>query len=502
MKIKTICLVFFILSCFFIHGCGSSDGGADITPKIAWLASGDQGAQSATFHVPMDSSHDDGTQISLALRRYPASGAKKGSIVLIPGGPGFSAVDYLDYFALTTLGISLRENFDLVAFDPRGVGHSTKVYCVDNPLPYVAIDRSPENALEYQILIGIVQDYTTRCAENSGDLLGHVSTMDVVRDMELIRQAMGEGKLNYIGLSYGTKIGALYADTYPLNVRAMVLDGVYSPSLTLLDFTLEQTAGYEKSLQAFLTSCAQNSTCRFGGGNPEQALTALMANLKHHPIPAGIERMLTYGKAQYGVMLGTYAQDYWPWLENALAAAAAGDGSQLLALTDAYFGRANDGSYPNAADALYAVTCTDSSPPSAAEVEAQIETVTRDYPFFGAMLMNDILYCTYWPAAPGMEPKTVRATGAPQIMVVGTTGDPATPYAWSQRLASELDSSFLVTFVAERHVAGGTNRCVDDRYEQYLLNPEKGFSDLTCTEDASVSKKSSFRLALPKIIRR
>lgn len=483
MKLKKFVLGLAILACFSLQGCSPGDGNADVAPAINWSASADQGAQSATFIVPMNTVSDDGTQISLALRRYPASGAKKGSIVLIPGGPGFSAVDYLDYFAFTSLGVSLRESFDLVAFDPRGVGHSTKVYCVDNPLPYVAIDRSPENEIEYQNMIATVQDYTARCAKNSGALLGHVSTMDVVRDMELIRQALGEGKLNYIGLSYGTKIGALYADTYPLNVRAMVLDGVYSPSLTLLDFTLEQTAGYEKSLQAFLTSCAQNSSCRFGGGNPEQALTAFMANLKHHPIPAGIERMLTYGKAQYGVMLGTYAQDYWPWLENALAAAAAGDGSQLLALTDAYFGRANDGSYPNAADALYAVTCTDSSPPSAAEVEAQIETVTRDYPFFGAMLMNDILYCTYWPAAPRLQPQMVNAVGAPQIMVVGTTGDPATPYAWSQRLASELDSSFLVTFVAERHVAAGTNNCVDERYEQYLLHPETGFSDLICSEE-------------------
>lgn len=480
VRLKRFVLAITILLIFFMYGCGSGDA-SHTTPKIDWSASTAQGAQSATFIVPMNTVNDDGSKISLALRRYQASGVKKGSIIFNPGGPGASAVDYLDYFAVTSLGQRLRENFDLVAFDPRGVGHSTIVRCVDNPLPYVSIDRNPQNELEYQLMIATVQDYTARCAENNGELLEHVSTMDVVRDMELIRQAMGEGKLNYIGLSYGTKIGALYADTYPQNVRAMALDGVFPPSLTLLDVTLEQTAGFEKSLQAFLTACAQNNSCPFGAGNPEQALTTLMANLKQQPIPAG-DRVLTYGQAQYAVMSGLYDQYYWPQLEHALATAQAGDGSKLLTLTNDYFWMANDGSYPNLADAFYAVTCTDFSAPSAAEVQSQIETVTRDYPFFGAMSMNDILYCTYWPAAPGLQPQMVSAAGAPQIMVVGTTGDPATPYAWSQRLASELDSSFLVTLEAERHVAAGTNSCVDDRYEQYLLHPDAGFSDLTCSE--------------------
>jgi pimeloyl-ACP methyl ester carboxylesterase len=309
--------------------------------------------------------------------------------------------------------------------------------------------------------------------------------MDVVRDLELIRRAMGEGRLNYIGFSYGTKIGALYADAYPLNVRAMVLDGVYPTSLSLLDLTLEQTAGFERSLQAFLMSCMQDSACPFGGGKPQEALTTLMASLKQQPIPAGSDRSLGYGEATYGVLLGLYAQEFWPLLERALAAAQAGDGRQLLALTDAYFMRSDQGVYPNAIDAFYAVTCTDSSPLNAAQVDEQIDAATRAYPFFGAMFINDMLYCTYWPAAPGLQPRTVSATGAPPIMVVGTTGDPATPYAWSQRLTNELDSSFLVTLEAQRHVAAGTDRCVDDRYRQYLRQPEAGFGDLLCGQDGS-----------------
>jgi pimeloyl-ACP methyl ester carboxylesterase len=491
-----------MLAWLCIAGCGSSGGAAEVAPQIAWAACGNQGAECATLYVPLNPYNDNGTRISLALKRFPSSGAKQGSILMNPGGPGASAVEYLDYFAETSFGHRLRENFDLVTFDPRGVGQSTAVRCVDNPLPYVAINKSPENALEYEILLGRAEEYAAKCAENSGALLGHVNTMDAVRDMELIRWMLGEGKLNYIGLSYGTKIGALYADTYPLNVRAMVLDGVVPPSLTSLELTLEQTAGFEKSLQAFLTSCAENSSCAFGGENPKNAFKALLADIKQQPLPAGNGRMLTFGEAYYGISMAMYSRSYWPELENALAAAAAGDGSQLLTLNDDYFWRADDGTFPNMIDAYFAVYCTDASPMSIAEVRAHAEAAALAYPFFGAPMMYDNLYCSYWPAAPGLQPKIVRASGAPQIMVVGTTGDPATPYAWSQRLAGELDSSFLVTFQGERHVAAGQCSCVDDRYVQYLLHPETGFSDIYCTQDAGSGKKAYRSSELPKSIRR
>ena len=485
MKLEKFVLGLAILASFSLQGCGSSADDAEVAPAIHWSVSADQAGQSATLQVPMNPLADDGTQLSLALRRYPASGTKQGSIVLNPGGPGASAVDYLDYFVTTRLGIRLRANFDLVAFDPRGVGHSTLVRCVDDPLPFVAIDRNPQTAVEYQRMVATIAAYTARCAANSGALLGHVSTMDVVRDMELVRQALGEGPLNYVGFSWGTKLGALYADTYPWNVRAMVLDGVYPPSLTLLELTLEQTAGFERSLNAFLTECAQDSACRFGGGQPEQALTTLLANLKQQPLPAGIDQELSYGAAHYSLMLGTYGAYYRQWLEVALAEAQAGDGSALLAMAQDYFMRNSDGSYPNAVDVLYAVTCSDLSAPSAAEVQAQFADVAAQYPFFGAMMMNDMLYCTNWPVAPRLPPQRVSAAGAPPIMVVGTTGDPATPYAWAQRLVGELDSSFLVTFKGDGHTSNGLSTCVDTRYEHYLLSPNAGFADLTCETDPS-----------------
>lgn len=480
MRTRRLSFCLLLLAC--LHGCGSDGSEFAEGGQIDWQADTDGGSQSASFKVPLSATSDSTAQVSLALKRYPATGSKQGSLFMNPGGPGISAIDYLDYFADSGFGRRLRKHFDLLAFDPRGVGHSTPVRCVDDPLPFIAIDRDPASEIDYQKMVATMQAYAARCLEGSGELLAHVGTMDVVHDLELIRQALGEGPLNYIGFSYGTKIGALYADTYPRNVRAMVLDGITPPSLTPVDLTLEQTEGFENSLRLFLENCASRDGCRFGGADPERGLAALMERLEREALPAGGDRLLGTGEAKYGILWGLYADDDWPLLEEALAAAESGDGSQLLKLTDAYFQRESDGIYPHAVDAYYAVSCADAAPPSAAEVGARADVAARAYPIFGAMLMNDLLYCVHWPTRSAVAPANVRATGAPQIMLVGTTGDPATPYAWSQRLAAELESSFLVTLQAERHVAGGTNDCVDERYEQYLLQPNKGFTDLVCRE--------------------
>lgn len=486
MPSKKFALGLALLACISLglQGCGSSDGDAEVVPTLQWSARADQDGQSATLQVPMNPLDDASAQITLALRRYPASGTKQGSIVLNPGGPGASAVDYLDAFVESSLGQRLRTRFDLVAFDPRGVGHSTQVRCVDDPLPYLAIDKNPYTAFEYQSMVATIQDYAAQCAAKNGALLAHIRTTDVVRDMERIRQALGEGPLNYIGLSYGTKIGALYANTYPQNVRAMVLDGVLPPSVTLQELAWGQIEGFEQSLNAFLSACAPDRACGFGNGQPEQALTALLAQLKQQPLPAGNNQMLTYGAAHYGLMLGMYSEDWWPWLQEALAAAQAGDGRALLDMAQSYFGRNPDGIYPNLADANNAVHCSDLAAPSATEIQAAVAVVSAKYPVFGPIFMNDMLYCSYWPVALPQPPKTVRAVGAPPIMVVGNTGDPATPYAWAQRLVAELDAAFLVTFRSEMHTAAGASTCVDARYEQYLLSPRAGFADLTCEMDA------------------
>ncbi len=486
MQSKKYALGLALLACFSLslQGCGSSDGEADGPPALQWSARAGQDGESATIQVPLNPLADEGAQVTLALRRYTASGTKQGSIVLNPGGPGASAVDFLDAFVASSLGQRLRARFDLVAFDPRGVGHSTQVRCADDPLPYLTIDKNPHTAFEYRSMVATMQDYAARCAARNGDLLAHVSTLDVVRDMERIRQALGEGPLNYIGLSYGSKMGALYADTYPQNVRAMVLDGVLPPSLTLQELTLGQIEAFEKSLNAFLSACAQDRDCSFGHGQPEQALTALLAQLKQQPLPAGNNEVLTHSAARYGLMLGMYGELFWPWLQEALAAAQAGDGRALLDMAQTYVGRTPDGTYSNMVDASNAIHCSDLRAPGAPEIQAAVAGVSAKYPFFGAILMNDMLYCTYWPVAPTQPPRTVRAVGAPPLMVVGNTGDPATPYAWAQRLVAELDAAFLVTFRSGMHTAAGASTCVDARYEHYLLSPRAGFADLTCEMDA------------------
>ncbi len=488
--------LFILLVSFLSASCHKNNNGID------WFDDGDDlGAKQAFFSVPLDHDYPNMSKIELAMIRYPALVDKQGSILINPGGPGGSAVEYVKYFAQTSLGQKLRKKFDLIGFDPRGVGLSANFRCVDNPVPYFTIP-TPTNEDELDQYVEIIQDYTAQCAERSGYLIEHIGSLNVVKDMELIRLALGEGKLNYIGLSYGSKLGALYADKYPQNVRAMVLDGVMPPSLTRQEANYEQAKSFERSLQLFLAACAENTSCEFGGEDPEGALRTLFDDLRQQPIPADNGRMLGQGDAEFGLAMALYSQSYWPWLEDALADAAEGDGSALLAWSDYYFDRAEDGTYSNGMDVLNAVNCIDYPPYTLEEATSLSDELGLLYPFFGPGIPYDDLFCTYWPQVSNMTPKVVNTIGAPQIMVVGTTGDPATPYKWSQRIVGELDSSFLITVEGESHCAIGKNNCIDAHYEQYLLNPNAGYSDAECLKTAAISTSNIPEFELPRFIRR
>lgn len=488
--------LFILLVGLFSTSCHQNNNGID------WFdGDGDMGAKQTFFSVPLDHDYPNMSQIELAIIRYPATVKKQGSILINPGGPGGSAVEYVKYFAQTSLGQKLRKNFDLIGFDPRGVGLSENFRCVDNPASYFTIP-TPTNEDELDQYVETIQDYTAQCAERSGYLIEHMGSNDVVKDMELIRLALGDGKLNFIGLSYGSKLGALYADRYPQNVRAMVLDGVMPPSVTRQETNYEQAKSFERSLQLFLAECAENIFCEFGGGDPEGTLRTLFDDLKQQPIPADDGRMLGQGDAEFGILMGLYSELYWPWLEDALADAEEGDGSALLAWSDYYFGRADDGTYSNGIDVLNAVNCIDLPPYTLEETTSLAEELGSLYPFFGPGVPYDELFCTYWPEMPNMAPKEVNTTGAPQIMVVGTTGDPATPYKWSQRIVGELDSSFLITFEGESHCAIGRSSCIDTQYEQYLLYPNAGYSDAECIKDVAISASTLPEFEPPKFIRR
>lgn len=490
---KNWLVILFLLLLGSLSACGGDHRSAD-SPQITWNSCDEQDGECARFPVPLDYEDPDGTKLDLALIRFSATEEKLGSVFVNPGGPGASAVEFVDYFKDTELGQNLRKNFDLMAFDPRGVGQSSQVRCVDNPVPYVGWS-APTSLAELNQIIDIVQDYTSQCAEKNAELLEHVSSDEVVKDMELIRQALGEGGLNFIGLSYGSKLGALYADKYPQNVRALVLDGVMSPSLTSEELSTEQLAGFEGQLMKFLDRCAENESCLFGAGEPRGTLEQLLEQLGRQPLPAVDERVLTRGDAETALAMALYSESYWPFLEQALADAAAGDGSKLLVLSDRYHGRDEDGTYRDSIyDAFNAVRCIDDRAPSLEEILLLAEESAQSYPFLGPSFTFGDLICTYWPVAPVSEPRVVDTRGAPQIMVVGTTGDPATPYPWARLMAEELDSSFLVTFEGDVHCAIGESSCVDQMYEHYLLNPEAGYADINCFKDVTtqpVAAKSS-----------
>lgn len=427
--------------------------------------------------MPLDYDRPTGRQIDVALVRLPASGPGKriGSLVINPGGPGGSGVDYARY-ARYLFPERVRARFDIVGFDPRGVARSTPVDCVtDRELDaLIAAPAVPRTPAETAQLVAGSQRFAAGCSAKSGDLLPHVGTLDVARDMDVLRATLGDAKLTYLGKSYGTYLGAKYAELFPGRIRALVLDGALDPELTGDKLNAGQAAGFEANLRNFLTTCARDGGCPLGSTptEAEAGLNALLATIERAPLPGSSGRRLGPGPALFGLAAGLYSpENGWPRLESALADARKGDGAKLLALADGLADRNPDGTYGNELEANAAVNCIDRPwPVSLAAIAAQAQSEARTAPHFGAGLVYSSLTCAYWPVPPVEQAHPVRAPGAPPILVVGTRGDPATPYAWSEGLARQLESGVLVTFDGDGHTAYGKGSgCVDDAVNRYLL---------------------------------
>ena len=376
----------------------------------------------------------------------------------------------------------LRKHFDIVGFDPRGVNSSTAVRCIDNLDGRAEIDPSPDTAAELKALVADARAYAAACAKRNQGLLPYLSTDAVARDLDAIRQAVGDKQLSYLGFSYGTLIGSTYAQLFPDHIRAMVLDGAIDPALDLEQFRAGQAKGFEGALASFLKDCAARTACAFHeGGRSVQAFNALMASIDAKPLRAvrlKDPRLIGPGIAWYSVLAALYSKDAWPTLATTLELAKRGDGSLMLLIADPYRGRKPNGSYSNEQDAYTANTCLDfPAPTDVAAYTSWAKAFEAVAPHFAAMVAYNDLSCAFWPVAAERTPGPVSAAGAPPIVVVGTTGDPATPYPWAVALARELDSGVLVTHQGEGHTAYQSSTCVQRAVDLYLVDltvPKQG----------------------------
>lgn len=446
------------------------------TASVLWHRCGS--IQCATLSVPLDRTRADGRQIQLALARRPADGKRRGVLLANPGGPGGSGIELVQA-AADVFGDSVRDQFDIVSWDPRGVGSSASVDCSDKLDFFYSVDRSNADASTARANADAAKRFADACRRNSHGLLPYLSTRATAADMDAIRAAMGVRTISYLGFSYGTYLGALYADRYPSRVRAMVLDGAIDPALSSAAGTIRQAAGFDRALAAFLAWCADNSKCDFARrGNPLTAFHDLTTSLRHETLPAkvgGEKRTLGPGEANIGIATALYAgrgRDGWERLGTALRDAAQGDGSGLLELSDIYTGRRPGGRYDDQTDAFYEIGCLDApAPPTVAAVRRTAAQAARAAPVFGASNTWLGLPCTFWPAKPDGKPGPIHAVGAPPILVIGTTDDPATPYESAQALSRELQSGRLLTYVGEGHTAyGHGHSCIDDKVDTYLVS--------------------------------
>ncbi len=451
------------------------------TQKLTWRSCGVPGFQCATMRAPLDYTKPEAGNTQLAVARKKATGPGKplGSLLVNPGGPGGSAIGYLQQYAGIGYPTDVRARYDMVAVDPRGVARSEPVECLSGRAmdAYTQTDFTPDDAKETAELVEAQKKFAEGCGKDAPGLLRHVSTAEAARDMDILRSVLGDEKLTYVGASYGTFLGATYAGLFPDRVGRLVLDGAMDPSLPARRMNLDQTAGFETAFRAFAKDCVRQRDCPLGSRSSEVGhnLKAFFDKLDAQPVPTGDPdgRELGESLATTGVIAAMYDEGAWEALRDGLTSAMReNDGAGLLALSDSYYERDGDGRYTNLMFANAAVNCVDLPPAFSTpdEVRRSLPAFEKASPVFGEGLAWATLNCAYWPVAATGEPHRIEAKGAAPIVVVGTTRDPATPYRWAQALSRQLSSSRLLTYDGDGHTAYGRGSdCIDDTINAYLL---------------------------------
>lgn len=449
------------------------------------------GFKCAKVYAPVNWSEPAAGSIRISVAFKPVEGSAK-FLFVNPGGPGASGVDFVKD-NLSSIGTAkLRATYNIVGFDPRGTKGSAPIKCLDakktDEFLYGDTGFETGTAEDLAASRSAIAEFVAACKKNTGEVLGYVDTVSAARDLELLRRVFDSSKLDYLGFSYGTFLGTTYAALFPENVGRLVLDGAIDPSTTDEESSVNQLRGFDLALKAYMADCISNTPdCPFSGSveNGLNRVKAFLASLEQSPLPTGDGRDLTVAAGSTGLYLTLYSNDYWPYLTQAFNEAFdSKDGTTFIRLADFYNSRNDDGSYKNnELEANIAINCMDKrSPDTDAARAAQNARVLAASPTLGKYWQNGSLLCAKWPYPVAKRPASYAAVGAPTIMVIGTTGDPATPYQESVSLAHDiLAKGFLVTFEGEGHTAyGRSNSCVSGVVDDFLVDGKLPAAEPTC----------------------
>jgi pimeloyl-ACP methyl ester carboxylesterase len=498
-----------VLLSILLAGCGDDAGDEDLTrQELSWKACPapdeaqgggaspsplpDDGEwQCATMKVPLDWGDPKGDTIGLELIRVETTGEENeriGSLIFNFGGPGGSGVTSLPAFADGYE--TLRTRYDLVSFDPRGVGRSDPVICENDQQldAYFQQDATPDDAAERTELLENTKDFNDACEQNSEKILPHVRTTDAARDLDLMRQVLGDDKLHYFGVSYGTELGGVYAHLFPERVGRAVFDAVVDPTQGSEQGSLGQAKGFQLALDNFAEDCvSKTEECPVGDSaqDVKDRIARLLNDLDRNPLPGIFPRQLTQTAATSGILQALYSQDFWEYLTEGLEQAYDGDGRILMALADSMNGRSENGEYSNITPANVAINCADEKPRyDTAYVERKLPEFRAASDLFGDYMAWSMLTCTDWAVAGAADHPDVSAPGAAPILVVGNTGDPATPYEGARAMANALGKGVGVelTYRGQGHGAyDSENKCVQGAVNGYLLDGKVPPTGTVCT---------------------
>jgi pimeloyl-ACP methyl ester carboxylesterase len=491
-------LAFAVTLALTITACGSSSSSTDTTVPsldnttefvvnpIEWTAcdgSTNTEVECGNIEVPFDYADPDQGSFVLYVKKHNAASPadRIGSMMVNPGGPGFggsSLADDAEYY----FSQDLIDRFDIIAWDPRGTGESTPaVNCVDTFDEYFGLDSPPETPDEKQALIDASQAFNDKCAENSGTILPFISTKASAQDINSLRLALGEEKVSFFGFSYGSELGTTWATMFPETVRAIVVDGAVDPTASSIQEGMAQAKGFEGQLATFLKQCSERTTCEFhNNGDAEAAFDKLVLDIDAKPLEVSKDRTLvTQGVLFTAVAQAMYSDYYWPQLSEALNAAQGGDGKGILQLYDDYYQRNEDGTYGNELEAFLAISCLDDpGATSTEEVDSHIEDFIAAAPRLGGNFAYGYS-CALWPVKQAAK-VNITGKGAGPIVVVGTTGDAATPLSSTRKMAQGLEQGILIVVDANQHTGYGANSCVVKAVDEYLIKLTVPANETTC----------------------